>query len=47
MGLQHTVPMLLVVALVLLAAEIPLAWLVNARLKTDAAATPAAETARA
>jgi hypothetical protein len=47
MGLQHTVPMLLVVALVLLAAEIPLAWLVNARLKTDAAAPPAAETARA
>ncbi len=36
MGLQNTVPMLLVVALVLLAAEIPLAWLVNARLKTDA-----------
>lgn len=35
-GLQSTVPMLLVVALLLLVAEIPLAWLVNARLKTDA-----------
>ena len=47
MGLQRTVPMLLVVALLLLAAEIPLAWLVNARLRTDAAASPAAETVRA
>jgi hypothetical protein len=36
MGVQTRVPMLLVVALLLLAAEIPLAWLVNARLKTDA-----------
>jgi hypothetical protein len=37
MGLQTTVPMLLLVALALLAAEAPLAWLVNARLRTDAA----------
>ena len=47
MGLQRTAPMLLAIALLLLAAEIPLAWLVNARLRTDAAASPAAETVRA
>lgn len=35
MNLQTTVPTLLVVALLLLAAEIPLAWLVTTRLKTD------------
>ena len=35
MNLQSRVPTLLVVALLLLAAEIPLAWLVTARLKTD------------
>ncbi len=40
LGLQTTVPVLLVVALVMLAAEIPLAWLVNARLKADPAAPP-------
>ncbi len=44
MGLQSSVPMLLVVSLLLLVAEIPLAWLVNARLRTDATASPAAET---
>ena len=40
MGLQSTVPMLLAIALLLLAAEIPLAWLVNTRLRTDADVAP-------
>jgi hypothetical protein len=48
MGLQSTVPTLLVIALLLLAAEIPLAWLVNTRLRTDAdAAQPVREHATA
>ncbi len=38
MGLQTSAPMLLIVCLLLLSAEMPLAWLVNARLKTDAVA---------
>ncbi len=37
MGLQASVPILLVVALVLVTGEIPLAWLVSARLKTHLA----------
>lgn len=48
MNLQTTVPMLFLVALLLLFVEIPLAWLVNARLKTDAdVAPPLIETVRA
>ncbi len=43
MGLQSTVPMLLVVALVMLGAEVPLAWLVNARLSSDLAAETAVD----
>lgn len=48
MSLQTTVPMLLLVSLLLLSAEIPLAWLVNARLKTDVDVAPSvSETATA
>jgi hypothetical protein len=48
MGLQTSVPILLLVALALLAAEAPLAWLVQSRLAaSDARPAPSVETARA
>jgi len=40
--LQTTLPMLLVVSLGLLGAEVPLAWLAHARLRTDSDAVPVA-----